>query len=208
MQPVDKSGNQTMEWMFKGHRIRVVMINDEPWWVAADVLVILELDRKALERIDEDEKGVSSIHTPGGQQNMTIINEAGLYSLILGSRKPEAKAFKRWVTHEVLPSIRKTGKYETPERREQCEVADKQLKVMELNVRTEQAKLLIDAAHRLQDRLSDLMIERLLIVSANLMAGYDAIGIPTDGPSLADLMNSGQHGRTRFPDIKPYWKPF
>ncbi|RCI61010.1 hypothetical protein DT376_46485, partial [Pseudomonas aeruginosa] len=66
--------------------------------VAADVLASLALDRKALERIDDDEKGVNSIHTPGGIQQMTTVNEPGLYSLILGSRKPEAKRFKRWVT--------------------------------------------------------------------------------------------------------------
>jgi prophage antirepressor-like protein len=92
--------------------LRVIMRGDEPWFVASDVLSTIDLDRKALERLDEDEKGVSSIHTPGGTQQMVVINESGLYSLILGSRKPEAKRFKRWVTAEVLPAIRKTGRYE------------------------------------------------------------------------------------------------
>jgi hypothetical protein len=68
----------------------------------------------ALDRLDEDEKGVSSIDTLGGKQDMAVVNESGLYALILGSRKPEAKRFKRWVTHEVLPSIRKTGTYAVP----------------------------------------------------------------------------------------------
>nr|DAQ10332.1 MAG TPA: KilAC domain protein [Caudoviricetes sp.] len=68
----------------------------------------------SLRLLDEDEKGVHTMHTPSGNQEMTIISEAGLYSLILRSRKPEAKAFKRWVTHEVLPSIRKHGMYATP----------------------------------------------------------------------------------------------
>jgi hypothetical protein len=77
-------------------------------------LSTLTSDRKALERLDDDEKGVSSIHTPGGQQEMTVVNESGLFNLMLGSRKPEAKRFKRWVTHEVLPSIRKTGSYAVP----------------------------------------------------------------------------------------------
>ncbi len=67
--------------------------------------------RDAVAALDEDEKGVDSIDTPGGAQEMSIISEAGLYSLILRSRKPEAKAFKRWITHEVLPAIRKTGGY-------------------------------------------------------------------------------------------------
>ena len=100
---------------FEGRPVRVVTDSQgEPWFVAADVLATIGLDRKALERLDEDEKGVSSIHTPGGGQEMTTVNEPGLYTLVLGSRKAEAKRFKRWVTHEVLPSIRKTGSYAVP----------------------------------------------------------------------------------------------
>lgn len=67
---------------------------------------------KALLTLDDDEKGLTIIQTPGGPQKINIINEPGLYSLILRSRKPEAKQFKRWVTHEVLPEIRRTGKYD------------------------------------------------------------------------------------------------
>lgn len=97
---------------FESSNVRVVMgENGEPMFVAADVLSTLSLDRKALERLDDDEKGVNSIHTPGGAQEMTVVNESGLFNLVLGSRKPEAKRFKRWVTHEVLPSIRRTGSY-------------------------------------------------------------------------------------------------
>ena len=93
--------------------VRTVTIDDEPWFVAADVCRALEIgnSRMATERLDDDEKGVSLIDTPGGQQELTIINEPGLYSLVLGSRKPEAKAFKRWITHEVIPALRKTGTY-------------------------------------------------------------------------------------------------
>lgn len=97
---------------FESSNVRVVVgENGEPMFVAADVLSTLSLDRKALERLDDDEKGVNSIHTPGGPQEMTVVNESGLFNLVLGSRKPEAKRFKRWVTHEVLPSIRRTGSY-------------------------------------------------------------------------------------------------
>ena len=97
--------------------IRIEMRNGEPWFVAKDVCNILEIknSRDTLNKcLDEDERGVDIIYTPGGNQEMTIVSEAGLYSLILRSRKPEAKAFKRWVTHEVLPSIRKTGAYLSP----------------------------------------------------------------------------------------------
>lgn len=98
---------------FDSQPIRVVQGDDgEPMFVAADVLAALCLDRKALERLDEDEKGVSSIHTPGGRQSVIVVNEPGLFGLVLGSRKPDAKRFKRWVTHEVLPAIRKTGGYQ------------------------------------------------------------------------------------------------
>src|SRR6266705_3742024 len=83
----------------------------QPWWPAkgpCDVLGLKDVS-DAIERLDDDEKGKVSIPTPGGWQEVWCINEAGLYSLILGSRKPEAKAFKRWITHEVLPALRKTG---------------------------------------------------------------------------------------------------
>ena len=70
--------------------------------------------RDALSRLDDDEKGVASTDTLGGVQEVSIVNEPGLYTLILGSRKPEAKAFKRWVTHDILPAIRKTGRYAAP----------------------------------------------------------------------------------------------
>lgn len=96
--------------------IRVAEINGEPWFIAADVCRALEVKngRDAIARLDEDEKNtvVLTDGTPGNP-NMAIINEAGLYALVLSSRKPEAKAFKRWVTHEVLPSIRQHGAYMT-----------------------------------------------------------------------------------------------
>lgn len=93
--------------------MRVINKNDEPWFVAADVCRALEIsnNRDALNRLDADEKDVALTDTLGGHQQMSIVNEPGLYSLVLGSRKPEAKAFKRWITHEIIPSIRKTGGY-------------------------------------------------------------------------------------------------
>lgn len=98
---------------YQGNQVRTIIQNGEPWFVAKDVTEVLEIknNRDALSRLDADEKDVALTDTPGGKQEMTIINEPGLYSLILGSRKPEAKQFKRWVTHEVIPTIRKTGGY-------------------------------------------------------------------------------------------------
>jgi anti-repressor protein len=81
--------------------------------VAKDICEILDLGTtsKAIERLDNDEKGVNSIPTLGGLQTLSVVSESGLYSLTLGSKKPEAKPFKRWITHEVIPTIRKTGGY-------------------------------------------------------------------------------------------------
>lgn len=86
------------------------------WFVLSDVCQVLEINnsRQAASRLDDDQKGVISSDTLGGQQEMTIVNESGLYNLIFRSRKAAAKRFRRWVTNEVLPSIRKTGRYEAP----------------------------------------------------------------------------------------------
>ena len=96
-------------------RVRVVECEGEPWFVAQDVCECLELTdvSKTISLLDDDEKGTNSIRTPGGEQQMLVVSEPGLYSLILRSRKPEAKAFKRWIIHEVVPSIRKRGLYAT-----------------------------------------------------------------------------------------------
>ncbi len=101
---------------FETHAVRSLLISDQPWFVASDVCAALSIEnnRNATARLDDDEKDVRTMDTPSGKQELTIINESGLYSLILGSRKAEAKKFKKWVTAEVLPSIRKTGSYTHP----------------------------------------------------------------------------------------------
>lgn len=95
--------------------VRTMMRDGEPWFVAADVCRALDLTNPtiAVSRLDEDEKAKLNLGLQGS--DATIINEPGLYALVLGSRKPEAKAFKRWITHEVIPAIRKNGAYLTPE---------------------------------------------------------------------------------------------
>jgi len=98
---------------FMGTDIRVISKDESAWFVAKDIGDALSIHpiRNTTRYLDNDEKGVSIRHTPGGQQEMAIISEAGLYSLVLRSRKPEAKQFKRWVTHEVLPAINRHGVY-------------------------------------------------------------------------------------------------
>lgn len=105
---------QVIPFRFEAHEVRTMLIDDQPWFVAADVASALQyLTAKDMARnLDEDEKGRQIVPTPGGEQEMTVINESGLYSAILRSRKAEAKRFKKWVTAEVLPAIRKHGRYE------------------------------------------------------------------------------------------------
>lgn len=92
--------------------VRTLNIDGEPWFVASDVCKALDIDPTSTRRLDDDEKNTLRL-TQGipGNPNVTVVNEPGLYTLVLGSRKPEAKAFKRWITHEVIPSIRKHGGY-------------------------------------------------------------------------------------------------
>lgn len=100
-------------YRFDDERVRVVMRGDEPWFVAADVARALGYlaAKDATRGLDDEEKGRHILPTPGGPQELTVVSESGLYSLILRSRVEGARRFKRWVTHEVLPSIRKTGGY-------------------------------------------------------------------------------------------------
>ena len=103
-----------MPFEFESNAVRVVDRDGQCWFVAADVCRVLNIgnSRQALARLDDDEKGVISNDTLGGDQEMATINESGLYSLVLTSRKAAAKRFKKWVTAEVLPAIRATGRYE------------------------------------------------------------------------------------------------
>ncbi|WP_276913147.1 BRO family protein [Aneurinibacillus aneurinilyticus] len=98
---------------YGGTEVRVISVDNDPWFVAKDVCDILEIgnSRQALARLDDDEK--ANVILNDGRQNRTFsaVNEPGLYTLILSSRKSEARVFKRWITHDVLPSIRKTGGY-------------------------------------------------------------------------------------------------
>lgn len=100
---------------FDGHRVRVELVDGEPVFVHVDVCAVLDIGNPSdvLRRLDDDERTLVSIDGPNGRQvEVNAVTEAGLYSLILGSRKPQARPFKRWVTHEVLPQIRRTGRYQ------------------------------------------------------------------------------------------------
>jgi len=103
---------------FEGRSLRVVMQGEDPWWVATEVGSVLGLKGhggQVVHSLDGDEKGVRTVDTPGGPQQLMCVSESGLYALIFKSRKPVAKRFRKWVTSEVLPALRKTGTYTTPE---------------------------------------------------------------------------------------------
>ena len=95
------------------YRIRTVTIDGTPWFVSVDICHCLGLvsAKQAVSRLDEDEKTLIPVTTQGGQQRVSVISESGLYALIQTSRKPDAKRFRRWINHDVLPSIRRTGSY-------------------------------------------------------------------------------------------------
>lgn len=106
--------NDVTTFNFRSHNVRTVLKDGEPWFVAKDVCDVLNLSDTSmtLQSLDDDEKGTSTVCTLGGNQTMLTVNESGLYALVFKSRKPQAKEFRKWVTAEVLPALRKTGKYE------------------------------------------------------------------------------------------------
>lgn len=110
----DNQLSQAFTFNASNQQVRTVMIENEPYFVVKDVCAILDISNHidALSRLDDDEKGRSVIPTQFGAKETNLVNESGLYHLIFQSRKPEAKAFRKWVTAEVLPTLRRTGRYE------------------------------------------------------------------------------------------------
>lgn len=131
--------------------IRVLEIENEPWFVGKDIAEVLgykNTNDAMKKHIDDEDKGVAKCDTLGGKQNLTIINESGLYSLILGSKLPNAKKFKRWVTNEVLPSIRKHGAYMTEDTIEKALTSPDFLIQLATKLKEEQ-----DKSKQLEDKL-------------------------------------------------------
>lgn len=106
--------NAMVNFDFEDNGVRALTVEGEPWFVGVDVCRCLNIANpwNALARLDTDEKGLHNMETPGGEQKVTVISEPGVYQLVFTSRSPAAKRFKRWLAHEVLPQIRKTGRYE------------------------------------------------------------------------------------------------
>ena len=140
-----------LTYTFRESNVRVEMVDNEPWFAAKDVCDILELSNPTVSvgRLEEDERTKLNL---GRQGETNFVNEYGLYNLIFGSRKPEAKEFKRWVTHEVLPAIRKTGSYQKPlTEKEQLEVMMKHTLLQ-----SEETKALKSEVERVASDVEDL----------------------------------------------------
>lgn len=176
--------------------VRVIEIGGEPWWVLKDVCTVLELSspHKVAERLEDDEKGRSLIPTLGGEQETTIINESGLYSVILRSDKPQAKPFLRWLTHDVLPTIFRTGSYSVNGRTEM----DKELEFMAMAVKMREAEYKVMEARNNNAevfmRLADTAYRRddkrfYQSMACNAAAGYNVM--PIFGKIRSDI-------RTRY----------
>lgn len=153
--------------------VRIVDVTGEPWFVAKDVCECLELGnpRTSIALLDEDEKGVHTMDTPGGAQEMSIVSEAGLYSLILRSRKPEAKTFKRWITHEVLPAIRKHGGYLTPAKLEEALTDPDTIIRLATNLKAEREKRQALEAQAAADRPKVVFAESIEVAKTSILVG-------------------------------------
>lgn len=165
---------------YQGNQMRVVIIEDTPNWVVKDVCNILEIGNPtdAVKRLDDDECTLVSIE--GIPMPVNAVTETGLYSLILGSRKPEAKAFKRWITHEVLPAIRKTGQYIAQPADETLSIQTKakNAEARLTNAKRKDAELLLMVAKQYGTILSKESCELLTINAVERLTGQGFLPRP------------------------------
>ena len=180
--------NKLQTFNYNNNAVRTIEKDGEPWFVLKDVCDVLTLtnSRMIADRLDADERGVSQIDTLGGKQTMVIINESGLYNVILRSDKPEAKPFRKWITAEVLPAIRKTGAYMTPQTIEQIltnpdtiislatQIKELQAKVAESKPKVEYFDTLVDRnlLTNFRDTAKELHVAPKAFINFLLDKGY------------------------------------
>ncbi|MCR1446894.1 Bro-N domain-containing protein [Clostridioides difficile] len=160
--------------------IRVIELNGEPWFVGKDVAETLGYKdtSDALKRhVDDEDKGLGEIPTPGGNQNMKIINESGLYSLILSSKLSTAKKFKHWVTRDVLPSIRKTGTYSTKSK-DESEIKYMNAQARLKNARAREAKIYLELADKVSQAGIPEFAQIMYSKTTELISGEALIPLP------------------------------
>lgn len=174
---------------YENNAIRVVVQDNEPWFAATDIAKVLDYrDANNLVRIlDDDEKGTHKVSTLGGSQELLAINESGLYSAIFTSRKPEAKRFKKWVTSEVLPSIRKTGAYIGPKASEKMQLSYRLMSLQQhswklmKNIKAETNK---EIRRHLYEQLEAISLEMAMAPPPLEELGSDAPDVPPEVPQF------------------------
>lgn len=180
--------------------IRVIEIDNEPWFVGNDVANVLGYSnpRKAVsDHVDDEDKGVTKCYTLGGKQNVTIINESGLYSLILSSKMPNAKKFKHWVTSEVIPSIRKHGAYMTEKTLEQALLNPDYLVQLALKLKEETDK-------RKQLEIDKQQLESEVAYKEDVIVGLvEDIDLATKRQRINQIV---RHGVSDSSTISSRWK--
>lgn len=178
---------------FHDHQVRVVQVAGEPQWVAADIAAVLGLGRThdMVRSLDDDERGAVTIRTPSGEQEMTVITESGLYSCILRSRKPEAKEFKRWVTREVLPSIRRHGGYLTDPKIEEILTDPDTIIKLATDLKQERARRLeLEQPARSWEQLADAAGDYSVATAAKVLSRDPSIKIGRDR-LFAEMASAG-----------------
>lgn len=178
--------NKLQVFNYESNEVRTVMIDGEPWFVLKDVCQVLGISkyRDVASRLDDDERGLFKMDTPGGPQEMTIINESGLYGVILRSDKPEAKPFRKWVTSKVLPSIRKTGAYtsgktiHSPAKDALAEAKLLNSKARERNSRVKEASMWLEIAKVVS---VPTYLEICAHYASTALAGKEVLPLPETG---------------------------
>lgn len=183
---------QMIPLAFRDNLVRAVERDGEPWFVGKDVCAVLDISKhhQALDRLDPDERGTCNVGTPSGAQDMIVVSEPGVYRLVFTSRKPEAEEFKRWLAHEVLPMLRKTGRFAPADEAPRPAAAGAE-----------------DALALLNWRLAAVKEARLLFGPARAAQMWGELGLP-HVPAPPALLDAGQECLsllldTAWPDGEP-----
>ena len=176
--------NELQIFDYNGLQVRTVEKDGEAWWVLSDVCRVLELSdtRRTAERLDEDELTRLRLHSGGQSREMYAINESGLYNVILRSDKPQAKPFRKWVTSEVLPTIRKTGQYNAK--------PNKALEIKEINARVRLSNAFLKLAK--VDTLSSEYKNILVAKAAEALTGFQLIPLPQSEQKMYTATEIGE----------------